>query len=668
VVQVRDERMANEAENSKDEQVASDALAPAAASWIAWLLVVLADAVVLAVASPRGISPGTRAIMHAYHAGNLLALGLVASAVVGAWVRWAPRARRPRLVAFLCLLALALAVGYPVLDEDLVAPAARLALKVPGAVWPLLASLVWPGAALVGALLARPRLRWIGVVGGLGLATANAALFPTSYRGLHLYATLTASTLVASALAGARRPARAASVPARGWAAPTLGLALTAAWSVTVWPRNAAVLALFRQENAVLLPYLARFHEGPQGPTRVPEAQGAWFTSRATLPAIPPSAPPLLDQDAIVLLLGIDSMRAEVLADEKYRATLPELFRLKDESTYFANARSAGPSTAPSLASLFSGTYFSQMFWVMHPRHGYVFPHLDTSERFPQLLRNGGVVTATVDATAWLSNDYGIARGFGSHKRVHRRGSYFAPGSLLLAAAQQRLEAYDTGRLFFFAHFLDAHTPYTSAGKKRTPFEGYVAELGLVDGLLGKLRKTLAEQGLLDRATIIVMADHGEAFGEHGMTWHAMTLYDELLRVPLMIRVPGVAPRTVTDPVSLVDLAPTILDLFGVPTPGRFMGESLTGYLRGEPPQLHRPIVAEGRLKRSMVLPDGFKVIHDTRSHGIEIYDLRTDPGEEHNLYDEGSAESAERLGVLDTFFRAQTLKRPGYQVPFRKW
>ncbi|HSN96639.1 MAG TPA: sulfatase/phosphatase domain-containing protein, partial [Candidatus Nanopelagicales bacterium] len=154
--------------------------------------------------------------------------------------------------------------------------------------------------------------------------------------------------------------------------------------------------------------------------------------------------------------------------------------------------------------------------------------------------------------------------------------------------------------------------------------------------------------------------------GEHGLTWHANSLYDELLRVPLFIRLPGTAPRRVEDRVSLMDVGPTILDLFGVDTPPRWMGESLTGYLRGKTPELTRPIVAETRLKRTMVMPDGVKIIHDTRNHSVEVYDITADPGELENLYQQ--QESADRLQVLSSFFRVHTLKRPGYNVPYRKW
>jgi arylsulfatase A-like enzyme len=185
-----------------------------------------------------------------------------------------------------------------------------------------------------------------------------------------------------------------------------------------------------------------------------------------------------------------------------------------------------------------------------------------------------------------------------------------------------------------------------------------------VDRLLRKLE----EKGLMDRTTLIVFSDHGEAFGEHGLHHHASSLYDELLRVPLLFVLPKGQAQKVDEPVSLMDVAPTILDLMGAETPGVYMGQSLVPFLRGERPKLLRPIVAEGRLKRAIVLRDGFKVIHDSRAGYVEVYDLNEDPGEESNLYRDGDKKIVRRYGVLHAYFEANTFKKKGYKVPYRKW
>ena len=109
-----------------------------------------------------------------------------------------------------------------------------------------------------------------------------------------------------------------------------------------------------------------------------------------------------------------------------------------------------------------------------------------------------------------------------------------------------------------------------------------------------------------------------------------------------------------------------ILDLFGLPTPGELMGQSLVPFLRGEAPALTRPILADSsRMMRALVFPDGFKIIHDRRRGTVELYDLNDDPREPHDLFDESGAAGDARLQTLRRFFRAHSLKRPSYRVPY---
>jgi arylsulfatase A-like enzyme len=230
------------------------------------------------------------------------------------------------------------------------------------------------------------------------------------------------------------------------------------------------------------------------------------------------------------------------------------------------------------------------------------------------------------------------------------------------------LEEHQGGPLFAFAHMLDAHSPYNSVVRHGPPFERYVAEVGAVDAQLKRLRTALSKPSIKDRACLIVYSDHGEAFGEHGLTFHGQALYDVLLRVPLMIWTPGRRSARIDTPVSLVDIGPTVLDLFGLATPGTSMGQSLAPLLTGDEPALTRPIVAEARLKRAMVFPDGVKIIHDTRMRTVQLYDLRKDPKEEDNLFDGDSDDARRRLGLLKRLFDAHALDRPGYRPPYRKW
>src|SRR5262249_45210894 len=127
--------------------------------------------------------------------------------------------------------------------------------------------------------------------------------------------------------------------------------------------------------------------------------------------------------------------------------------------------------------------------------------------------------------------------------------------------------------------------------------EKYDGEVQFVDQHLGKVLDALAASGLAESTAVVVFADHGEGFGEHRfggerMYFHGQTLYDELLRVPLLVYVPGVAARTVDDPVMLLDLGPTLVDLVKAKPSPTFRGHSLLPALLGEK-TAPRPVVAE---------------------------------------------------------------------------
>jgi hypothetical protein len=525
-----------------------------------------------------------------------------------------------------------------------------------------------PAAFAVGRALARKWIRIAVAAICVGVVWANGILLPGTYEGVHLFAVLSAAVLFAASLSGAAWPALLAKAP-RWVFGVASGLAvLPGVLSLVFIPSDVTHVAMLGQPASVLAPYALLAADMDGDSWEPSEAQRPWFESREKTPQIEPSAERILPPAPIVVVISIDSLRADVLADDTRRAKLPGLFQLRDESAYFTQARSAGSSTAPALAAMFSCVHYSQQYWSQHPKSpGDPFPHLDPKPRFPELLSAAGIPTATIDSAGWLLNEFGIVRGFTEQRSVRTGRDYPAARDVLVPLVD-RLRNHKAGPLFVFAHLLDAHSPYDRAIRTGTPFERYVAEIGTVDLEIRRLRNELVRAGLWPRTMLIIMSDHGEAFSEHGMTFHGQTLYEELLRIPLLFRVPDQPPRRFSEQVSLIDLGPTILDAFGLPTPGHCMGQSLVPLLAGGKAELSRPIAAEARLKRAIVTADGKKLIHDSRSRSVELYDLQKDPKEEDNTYDKGSPEAVEKLAMVKKFFTAHAFKKPGYKVPFRRW
>jgi len=326
-----------------------------------------------------------------------------------------------------------------------------------------------------------------------------------------------------------------------------------------------------------------------------------------------------------------------------------------------------------------TGTYFSQQFWSLRwvaegKGARSLWPHEDPTVRFPQLLADAGIPTVQYGQAVWLLNEYGMTRGFSEEKFIRPKPGLpstkgkWSTGADVLSEIETRLRQHGKGPLFLFFHDLDPHSPFDLGRIRRgSTKERYLSEVDLVDQRIGHLRRLLDELGLTDRTTLIFSSDHGEGFGEHGTSFHGANLYDEQIAVPLLIHHPLASPHMVDEAVTLVDLGPTILDLMGLSTPSYFMGQSLVPYLVGETPELSRPIIAEGRLKQSMVLPNGLKLIRNQRENTFEIYDLKTDPRELDNLYDRMGERGELEMQKLVQFFEDHKIRKEGYEIPYRR-
>jgi arylsulfatase A-like enzyme len=213
---------------------------------------------------------------------------------------------------------------------------------------------------------------------------------------------------------------------------------------------------------------------------------------------------------------------------------------------------------------------------------------------------------------------------------------------------------------------MEPHEPYNRGQlKEGSDWDRYLSEIEIVDRWVGKLWRTV-KRYQRRRGYIILSADHGEAFGEHGTKFHTKTLYQEMVRVPLIVWGPGVARRKLDAQVSLIDVGPTVLEAFRVPVPDTYMGRSMWPLIRGYAEALPRPIFLEGRLRQAMYTPDGLKVIEDTVRRITEVYDLKTDPGELRNIFDLEPARAHPAVAEMRAFFQQKTLIAEGYDPPFK--
>jgi arylsulfatase A-like enzyme len=190
-----------------------------------------------------------------------------------------------------------------------------------------------------------------------------------------------------------------------------------------------------------------------------------------------------------------------------------------------------------------------------------------------------------------------------------------------------------------------------------------IGQVALVDRELARLRAYLDRKGLSDDTYIILSADHGEAFGEHASYGHAKTVYEEQSHVPFFFFLPGRGGQRIDTPITLMDVGPTVLDLFGLPTPGHWMSQSLLPLVADRQAMLDRVVAMDtGRNVQAVYFEDRYKVIFSRNRHTTECYDLKSDPGELNNLVGIGDARAQEAVAAGNLFFAR--VRRPGGGSP----
>ncbi len=387
-------------------------------------------------------------------------------------------------------------------------------------------------------------------------------------------------------------------------------------------------------------------------------------TATRVVPELAPYYGGLLDSQKKrfnVLLLVVDSLRPDHLGAYGYpKKTSPHMDELAKDAWLFTRAYSQSSTTALSMPSMLSGRRPSSMRW----KGGY--PETVESERMlPELLSQHGYNTTLAINRYVVRHLKGLQRDFQQILSVPE-GSDWKSGEFIISNVISAVEdSRRAGRPFFImAHFDDVHHPYRAHLGRSVPsfpsltrnVAAYDRCIANFDNMLRVLTSHLKQVGVWDDTIVVLTADHGEEFGEHGGAIHSLTCYVESVHVPLIVRIPGFKPQQISSRVALTDLAPTLLEAMSLPADRfPFDGQSLfvPALASGRVPA-DRPIfcsifqLLSGRknfFTRS-VRTDQHVLVYEALSDRVELYDAVTDPGERQDIAS-SSPEVAEELRQL---------------------
>ncbi len=482
-----------------------------------------------------------------------------------------------------------------------------------------------------------------GVVAGVLLAAgvaahvANRNVLPRLYAWFHI--TLSLGTFVCVFLAVRLLVALLSPLGPRRRG--PIGLVVATAAGVAcavVWLDGSQVLRYAAHERTAMTALALRAVPTSLRPHTAAGAERQ--VAEADLPALPdgPRRP-----EADVLLITIDALRADHVGAYGYkRPTTPNIDRLAATGVRFARAYSQAPHTSFSVASMLTGKYF--------PTLARLAPG-ETHDPIATVLRTYGWKTAAFYPPAVFYVDAAKTKTYAA------TNFSFEYVKFEYIDAQRRVDQvlayYDTvkpPKSFVWIHFFEPHEPYeTHAGFSfgAGDIDRYDSEIAYTDAAVGRL---VAEARKRRPGTIVVIAaDHGEEFDEHGGRYHGSTLYEEQLHVPLVVSIPGVPTGVVSDQVELIDVTPTVLNLLDIPVPARMRGTDLGPWLATPPAPASRLPPAFAELEdRRMVVWRNEKLICDLHWGFCAYYDLATDPLEAHNIAEEKPERAAVMRGLLD--------------------
>jgi arylsulfatase A-like enzyme len=367
-----------------------------------------------------------------------------------------------------------------------------------------------------------------------------------------------------------------------------------------------------------------------------------------------------------LVLVSMDTLRADHLRCYGYtKPTSPNIDALAARGTRFNTTLSTSAWTSPAHASLFTSRYPSQVGIVRYNEGEFVNHLQDGETTLAEVLRRAGYETSAFTGGGFVSNKLGFAQGFDEYWSAplgQQKLEHHLEPTLDWIARHERQDR----PFFLFLHFYDCHRAYDPPSEWAERFAAsssrplteqalcgqstpptadqislqkglYDAEIAFADDQLGRVFRALEASGHAQDTLIVFTADHGEEFKDHGGCDHIGSVYQELVHVPLVmagLEIP--AGKVVEAPVSLIDVAPTILDLLGVEREARMEGDSLVAVIHGAKPERRYQFFESGFLAdatvRRGVSSARAKLIFDAADRPIELYDLSVDPNERENL------------------------------------
>lgn len=481
----------------------------------------------------------------------------------------------------------------------------------------------------------RQRLEWFPALGQLSVAALvlTIVVLPRSYPAFHL-GLLVVAVLALSLGALASPSVLPERVLRRAALAAVVSILLApyALWRLAGHP----TLSFAVQEKA---PWTAKLM-APLAPA--PRRAAALGAQPQPVRTSAQRGVDLRDRD--VLLISVDALRADLLRAYGGVGRTPELDRLAAESAVFLRAYTPAPHTSYALASLLTGKFVKPLVELGQK--------LGDPPTLPDRLRRYGYRTAAFYPPAIFFVDGA------SFEPLQKRGFGFEYRKEMFASADERiaqLDAYlgevDPKRpLFVWMHLFEPHEPYDPpAGVAHDNSERgrYEAEVRTCDRVIAELVRRF--RAARPRATVIVTADHGEEFGDHGGSFHGTSLYDEQVRIPLLWSAPGVVPARTTDvPVELTDLGATLLSTAGIPRDAHMRGDDLSAVLAGA--DTAGPPFAFASIDARHMVTDGKLKLICAADGSCALFDLRADPKELRNLAGAQPAQVERMRAALDAF------------------